>query len=58
MKYPLNFQHYIDTQFRPAQRWALSNEGKNWLDEHIPSLSKLIEARYDECICGVYSDSN
>ncbi len=54
MKYSPSFQFYLDKQFRPAQQWALSNEGINWIAEHIPSLANFIDTRYNECICGVY----
>lgn len=54
MKYAPSFQHYLKTQFYPAQQWALSKEGKAWIINHIPTLAELLTTRYDECIFGVY----
>lgn len=54
MKYPPSFQHYLKTQFYPAQKWALSREGKSWIIRHIPTLAEMLENRYDDCIFGIY----
>ena len=53
MKYAPSFQAYLK-RFNLAQEWALSEEGSAWIKKNIPSLSELINSRYDECNFSVY----
>lgn len=51
------FQHYLKDLFRPAQDWALSEEGSSWISKNIPTLKALMQNHYEDKLFGVYSIS-
>lgn len=52
--YSPTFQKYLNNTFNPAQDWALSTEGNEWIRTNIPSLKKLIDKNYNDCLFAVY----
>lgn len=52
--YSPTFQKYLNDTFNPAQDWALSTEGNEWIRTNIPSLKKLIDKNYNDCLFAVY----
>lgn len=49
-----SFNRYLKEVFNPANTWAKSDEGKEWIKKHIPSLDAL-RPREDEVMAAVYA---
>lgn len=48
-----SFNRYLEEVFNPANTWAKSEEGKEWIKKHIPSLHAL-RPRDKEVMSAVY----
>ena len=49
-----SFNRYLEEVFNPANTWAKSDEGKEWIRKHIPSLDAL-RPREMEVMSAVYA---
>jgi hypothetical protein len=51
--YANTFEKYLNEEFKPAQEWAASSKGRDYISKMIPSLAE-IKNKEDDVLAAVY----
>lgn len=51
-----SFERYLNEKYAPAQRWAKSEMGEKWIEDHCDALTtSIIQRCYDQYLHSCYS---